>query len=458
MVELITERLRIRDHVPGDLEAMHRLLADPVAMRYLPELQTGSLAQSRENLAQAMAETGEAVDAETRKRWFFAVTDRETDRYLGEIGYTVLTDSPMGKVAQLGYFLLPEFWRQGIAVEAAEAVLRFAFDSGHVFKMETGCLRENAASEKVMQKLGMTKEAELRHHTLHEGVLKDRVTYRMLRSEWTARREMRTSQAQLVHRTSAMTDALPSCLPKAVLFDYGQTLIDEIGFDAVAGTEAVLREAVENPEGVPAWEVQALADALLREIGRRGVDPQSQHPVEFHNHLFYRYLYESFGMRFKLPLAEVERIFWDTAAPGRPTPGMPELLAHLREKGIRTGVISNISFSGEVLRERIDRLFPEHRFAFVMASSEYVFRKPHQRIFQLALRKLDLPAQAVWYCGDHAWFDVHGATEAGLFPIWYTGCHHAPETNIPGASGSQPTDPCFQVSAWSELIRLMAHL
>jgi ribosomal-protein-alanine N-acetyltransferase len=290
MVEMLTERLRIRDHVASDLEAMHQLLSDPVAMRYLPDLHTESLAQSRENLDQAMAETGEAADAAARKRWFFAVTDRVSGRYLGEIGYTVITDSPVGKVAQLGYFLLPEAWGQGIAVEAAEAVLRYAFTVGLVFKMETGCLRENSASERVMQKLGMTREADLRYHALHEGVLKDRVTYRMLHSEWTALQgrgalqeqgvlqEQNVLQEQAALQRPGVVKAQPSRLPKAILFDYGQTLIDEIGFDAVAGTEAVLREAVENPESVPAWEVQALADALLHEIGRRGWRPKASIP------------------------------------------------------------------------------------------------------------------------------------------------------------------------------------
>jgi len=47
--------------------------------------------------------------------------------------------------------------------------------------------------------------------------------------------------------------------PKMILFDCGQTLIDEEGFDGIAGTEAVLEHCVENPQKVTATEIQQLA-------------------------------------------------------------------------------------------------------------------------------------------------------------------------------------------------------
>lgn len=459
MIELLTDRLRIRDHQPEDLKDMHRLFSDPIAMRYLPELQTTKIEETWTSLQEAMY----PLECPSRTKWFFVVTDRGTGGYLGEIGYTVLTESPLGKVANLGYFYLPDCWGKGIATEAAAAVLRFAFTEAGVYKLETGCLRENIASEKVMKKLGMVREAELVAHTLHEGTLKDRVAYRMLREEWEKRQTLSPSKRERNPGTiPAQRNILqrePTRLPKAILFDYGQTLIDEVGFNPLEGTAAVLQEAVENPEGFSAEAVQSLADVLLHEIGRRGVPPEAQHPLEFHNHLFYQFLYESLGMQFTKPLAEVERIFWDTAAPGRPAEGMEELLRYLSGKGIRTGVISNISFSGHALKERIERLYPTHRFDCILASSEYLFRKPHGRIFGLALRKLGVRAEDAWYCGDHAYFDVHGATLAGLFPVWYTGCHpHDNGAAIPGFSGNLPVDPCLKITDWSQLPPLLDRL
>ena len=56
-----------------------------------------------------------------------------------------------------------------------------------------------------------------------------------------------------------------------------------------------------------------------------------------------------------------------------------------------------------------------------MASSEYVVRKPSRMLFETALRKANLPADAVWYCGDNIRADIIGAHEVGIFPVLYEG-------------------------------------
>ncbi len=454
MIAFQTTRLCIRDHQSEDLDSMHRLFSNAEAMRYLTTIRTTTLDETFLWLEEAIKQAAMTE----RTKWYFAVTEQKTGKYLGEMGYVVLEDSAQGRVVDLGFFLEPAHWGKGYAAEAAEAVLRFAFTEGSVHKVIADCLSENQASEKVMKKLGMTCEGELLEHTLHEGVLKNRVLYRLIRHEWLQRSETSLFGKALPAESVIFPIRNPKKRPKAILFDYGQTLFDEEGFDALAGTAAVLREAVDNPHGVSAEEVQELADTLLRELGRRGVSPETQHPLEFHNHLFYRFLYESFGVQFTKTLDEVERIFWDTAAPGRSAPGVERLLEYLSETGIRTGVISNISFSGRNLQARIERAFSTHHFSCILASSEYLFRKPHGRIFEMALRKLDLPPEDVWYCGDHAWFDVHGATKAGLFPVWYTGSHPHAHDVIPGFSRNVPVDPCLEISDWATVPALLERL
>lgn len=49
-----------------------------------------------------------------------------------------------------------------------------------------------------------------------------------------------------------------------------------------------------------------------------------------------------------LSAEEMDSVFWDAAAPGVPTEGIGEFLTFLKENKIRTGVISNISYSGIV--------------------------------------------------------------------------------------------------------------
>ena len=180
MIRLYTERLLIRDHVWIDLPTHHALLSDPVAMRYLPDIHTQTLEESKANLQSAI----EQIDAEPRICYFFRIEDKINGEFIGEIGYTVTEFAPQGKCVGLGYFINKVHWGCGYTTEACKEVLRFAFEEGGVYRVSTGCLAENAASERVMRKCGMIKEAEFKEYQLHEGILKDRVEYRLLRSEW----------------------------------------------------------------------------------------------------------------------------------------------------------------------------------------------------------------------------------------------------------------------------------
>jgi len=112
------------------------------------------------------------------------------------------------------------------------------------------------------------------------------------------------------------------------------------------------------------------------------------------------------------------------------------------EQGIRTGVISNISYCPQAVKKRIEELLPHNRFEFIMATSAYMFRKPNRRIFELALEKAGLEPGEVWYVGDSYECDVQGARNAGLFPVWYTGASEAPEPSDDGV---------LRINEWSEL-------
>lgn len=70
---------------------------------------------------------------------------------------------------------------------------------------------------------------------------------------------------------------------------------------------------------------------------------------------------------------------------------------------------SNISYCSEVVKERILSMIPNNEFEFVIATSEYLFRKPNKRIFDLALEKAALTPEDVWYIGDNYECDVIGA-------------------------------------------------
>lgn len=232
--------------------------------------------------------------------------------------------------------------------------------------------------------------------------------------------------------------------PKMILFDYGQTLVNEQKFNGLKGTAAVLSYASANRFGKTAEEVQAYAELLNRELGRFGSAKEKTPLLEIPSHMFTRYLYESQGITLPLTSEEIDRIFWDASSPGQPTKGIEAFLSFLWENKIRTGVISNITYSENVVIERINRCLPEHHFEFILTSSAYLYRKPHPHIFSLALSKAGLSPEEVWFVGDNDYCDILGAKDAGMFPVWYVG---AIEENIP----SEKKDEVYTIQDWSEL-------
>lgn len=213
-------------------------------------------------------------------------------------------------------------------------------------------------------------------------------------------------------------------MPKMILFDYGQTLIAEQKFDGVKGTGAVLQYATRNKYHLSAEQVQAKASELKRELAEK----RDLSQIEMPNTMFTPYLYESQGIEIALSNSEIDTVFWDAASPGVPTEGIEDFLLDLKKKGIRTGVISNIPYAPSVVAERINRLLPENSFEFIITSSNFMFRKPNRRIFELALEKAELQPNEVWYIGDLYECDVKGSLEAGLFPVWYIGAIDVPYT------------------------------
>jgi HAD superfamily hydrolase (TIGR01662 family) len=95
------------------------------------------------------------------------------------------------------------------------------------------------------------------------------------------------------------------------------------------------------------------------------------------------------------------------------------VLAELHQRGCRLGLISNAADAEDAhwLLEHNDLA---HWFEQVLISSEVGFRKPHLRIFQLALEHFRVPPEQVVMVGDTLGADVLGAQQAGLASVWLT--------------------------------------
>jgi len=239
--------------------------------------------------------------------------------------------------------------------------------------------------------------------------------------------------------------------PAMIIFDYGHTLVYEDKWEGVNGAKALLEYAVSNKNNLTAEQISEVEQNLF-------FNARKNNSIEIHQHQFQRLLYEYLQIDINLPPERMEEIYWDNASKSYAMPNIKETLDYLHANNIRSAVISNISFSQAALKKRINRIFPNNNFEFIIATSEYVYRKPSPVIFELALRKAGLMPCDAWYCGDSIDFDVMGANSAGIFPVWYESeikCWYKDR-------GSQTTpDPgCeyLHIKNWLELIDALSTL
>lgn len=134
MVELVTPRLKLRRARPDDLADLHAVLSHPAAMRYWSTPPHASLDQTRAWLADMIASDGEDF-----------VVERD-GRVIGKAGCYALPS--------IGYILHPESWGQGLAAEALGAAIAHVFRTRDVDRLVADVDPRNAASLRLLAKLG----------------------------------------------------------------------------------------------------------------------------------------------------------------------------------------------------------------------------------------------------------------------------------------------------------------
>ena len=137
-------------------------------------------------------------------------------------------------------------------------------------------------------------------------------------------------------------------------------------------------------------------------------------------------------------------------------PDADKVLEYLNEKGIRSAVISNLLWSSEALRERLNRLLPNNRFEFVMTSSDYFMRKPNRILFDIALQKAGLRSDEVWYCEDNLKADIEGSSQVGIFPVLYD--NNTGKDSKKCLDGRELQCEYLHIHEWTELIDVLEQL
>ena len=203
--------------------------------------------------------------------------------------------------------------------------------------------------------------------------------------------------------------------PRGLLFDYGGTLVEELGDNPRAGTEAVLQYATKLPATVDRDAIFARVERVSRAVAER----RDVTGIETPWTSLTRLIRDFFGIRFAVPLADLELAFWDASVRTRAMPGARDALLEFHRAGLPMGVVSNSAFSRGVISHELAKHGLADVLAVVVVSAEYAVRKPNPLLFETAAALLGVPAPDVWFVGDRLDTDIAGARAAGMTAVWY---------------------------------------
>lgn len=155
---LTTERLRLEPASSRHRDVLLAMNGDPAVMRFI----------------EGRPQTPEETDAWIRRqedRWarhgrgWWTLFLAGTGEGIGASCVQHLEGDPEKEI-EIGWRLLPGHWGRGYATEAARAMVDFAFETLRVPRLYAVADPDNAASERVMQRLGMRDVGRQRHYDI----------------------------------------------------------------------------------------------------------------------------------------------------------------------------------------------------------------------------------------------------------------------------------------------------
>ena len=173
---LKTARLVLRPFEPGDLDDLHAYRSDPEVCRYLYS-EPGTIEESRQRLDKSLT-----MDELTEEGQWLVLAVTLDDRVIGDV--VLKWVSEQHRQGELGYVFNPAYQGKGYAREAAEAMLRIGFEELGLHRVAAVCDPRNEPSWRLMERLGMRREAHLRESEMFKGEWGDCFVYAMLAAEY----------------------------------------------------------------------------------------------------------------------------------------------------------------------------------------------------------------------------------------------------------------------------------
>jgi RimJ/RimL family protein N-acetyltransferase len=179
---LRTDRLTLRPFTRGDVDAVYAYRRREDVARYLFDV-----ALSREECALAVQQRVSQVALETEgDKIILAVELTEIGSVIGEV--SLIWRSVDARQGEVGWIFDPHYQGRGYATEAANAMLDLAFGPGDIHRVSARCDVRNQASWRLMERLGMRREAHFREHAIFKSQWDEEYIYALLWQEWRALR------------------------------------------------------------------------------------------------------------------------------------------------------------------------------------------------------------------------------------------------------------------------------
>ncbi|WP_189078780.1 GNAT family N-acetyltransferase [Mangrovihabitans endophyticus] len=185
MEPLTTSRLVLREFVHDDHAAVHAYASDPDVAKFI-DWGPNTPAETTFFLDMVIA----AASASPRIR--YALAAEHAGAVIGAVELRV--EEAAHRRGSMGYVFARPTWGQGLATEAAGAVLGFAFDHLGLHKVSATCDPHNSGSVRVLEKIGMSREGHLRDHFLVHGRWRDRLLWAAVRPADGSERLQRVEQ------------------------------------------------------------------------------------------------------------------------------------------------------------------------------------------------------------------------------------------------------------------------
>jgi|JI6StandDraft_1071083.scaffolds.fasta_scaffold129620_2 ribosomal-protein-alanine N-acetyltransferase len=172
--EINTSRLHLRRITSDDRADMFALRSNILAMKHISKTIPVEMSEI-DSLIQKMQN---GIETNTAIGWGVCIKGQNT--VIGSVGFHRIV--PEHYRAEIGYMLLPEYWRLGFMSEIMPEMVNYAFNTMKIHSVEANIDPTNEKSSRLLKKFGFRKEAYFRENYYYDGKFLDSEIYSLLQS------------------------------------------------------------------------------------------------------------------------------------------------------------------------------------------------------------------------------------------------------------------------------------